>query len=259
MNCTTVREGLPEFALGVAPDRAGDIELHVETCAACRKEAVELQQAAAAFAFALAEADEVPPELEDRVVGSVRAVAARPASSHRRSHRAGVVLLAAAIALAGLGAGAVFANRADRARMQAEHALEEERFVGRFGEAVQAAQAADPDVRILTGILAPTVEGQGTGSGLTILSPASDDRILVVVDGIENQTLPLRVSVTDTKGHTRDLGKIRHLDSSGGATFASIEPDGLGGFVDVIVRDARDRIVLRGSLAAQAVLATPTP
>jgi len=62
VNCATVRDVLPEFALGVAPgDDANAVELHVETCAACRKEAVDLQRAAVTFGYALA-GNETPPE-----------------------------------------------------------------------------------------------------------------------------------------------------------------------------------------------------
>ena len=62
MNCAGVRETLPAFALGVAPPPdVSSIELHVETCAACRKEAIDLQRAVTAFGYALAPVEPAAP------------------------------------------------------------------------------------------------------------------------------------------------------------------------------------------------------
>lgn len=62
----------------------------------------------------------------------------------------------------------------------------------------------------------------------------------------------------NAKGRALELGPILMLDSAGGATFARIVPDGLAGFVEVVIRDARDRVVLRGDLAEQTTVATPS-
>lgn len=261
MNCAGVRDALPAFALGVAPTPdASSVELHVETCAACRKEAIELQRAVAAFGYALAPAEPAAPELEERVVAAVHAAAGDGSRRRSRRHRrAGVTLLAAAILLAALGTGAVFANRAERARLQADRtALQQDQMLLRFGEAVASAQFADPSADVLTGMLGAT-HGRGTGSALTIVSPSADDQVIVLVNDLPDRELPLTVTITNAKGRTLGLGDIRRLDSDGGATFARNVPGGLDGFVDVMIRDARGRIVLRGSLAAQTAVATPSP
>ena len=105
MNCTAVREALPEFALGVAPSaETRRVELHVETCAACRKEAIDLQRAVAAFGYALAPAEDSDAELESSVVSAVQAEVAAPAAHrHRHSRRSAFAVLAAAILVFALG------------------------------------------------------------------------------------------------------------------------------------------------------------
>jgi predicted anti-sigma-YlaC factor YlaD len=72
VNCPAVRDRLPEHALGVADHHdVHAIERHLAWCAACRKEARDLERAAATLAFAPAPV--VPPrELEERIVTAVR-------------------------------------------------------------------------------------------------------------------------------------------------------------------------------------------
>jgi predicted anti-sigma-YlaC factor YlaD len=102
VTCATVRDLLPEHALGVGGSLEGAaVDRHLSWCAACRKEARDLDRAAATFAFALPPA-ELEPELEAAVRQRVRALA-HPTSrqtGHRGRRRAGVILLAAAIASA---------------------------------------------------------------------------------------------------------------------------------------------------------------
>lgn len=262
MNCAGVRETLPAFALGVAaPPDVSSVELHVETCAACRKEAIDLQRAVTAFGYALAPVEPAVPELEDRVVAAVQTASAPGTRRRAKRHkRAGVTLLAAAILIAAIGTGAVFANRAERLRLQQERtALQQDEFLHRFGEAVQSAQYADPGADVLTGMLAAADGRRGTGSALVIVSPSADDEAIVMVSGLPEHSLPLEVSITNAKGRALELGSIRRLDSAGGATFARIVSGGLDGFVDVVIRDARGHVVLRGGLAEQTTVASPTP
>ena len=152
MNCSAVRDAMPELALGVSSARdTAEVELHVETCAACRKEAIDLQRAVAAFGYAVAPTDPPAPELEQRVVEAVHVVAT-PKPRGRNVRRAGVSLLAAAIVVGALGVGAVFANRAERSRLQTERTqLETQLMLQRFGEVVRSAQYADPHTNLYHG------------------------------------------------------------------------------------------------------------
>ena len=78
MNCVAVRDQLPELAVGVLSQREQvALERHLDWCAGCRKEAAELGEAAATFAFALASAP-LPDGLEDKVVAGVGRAAGSP-------------------------------------------------------------------------------------------------------------------------------------------------------------------------------------
>jgi predicted anti-sigma-YlaC factor YlaD len=259
VNCTAVRDALPEFALGVAArDDVSSVELHVDTCAACRKEAIDLQRAAAAFGYALSPIETPVPELEERVVGTVRSLARRSHPS-ARGRRSGIVLLAAAVIVASIGVGSVFAGReAQQAAEVDRQAAQNTDIVGRFGSLFPQ---YDPDARFLTGLLAPVADrgNAGAGAAMTVVSPSIQDRLLVIVNGLRARRLPLSVSVSDTKGHVFDVGEIKRFDSDGGAQIARIVGGSLKGFIDVEIRDTKGHLVLRGTLAPTTNAASPSP
>jgi hypothetical protein len=258
VNCTAIRASLPEFALGVATsDDVSAVELHVEICAACRKEAIDLQRAAASFGYALAPFETPEPELEDRVVGAVRGVARPNGRSHRRGRRGGVLLLVAAIVVASFGVGSVFAARQAQQQAQATRdAAAQQSYLAKFG--LLYSDLA-PDTKIMTGTLAPR-SGRGTGAALSIVSPSVEDRLIVLVNDMDDAATPLTVSISDTKGHVfSDVATIRRLDTTGGATVVAKVGGSLRGFVEVTVRDAHHHVVLRGTLTGQTVLASPSP
>jgi predicted anti-sigma-YlaC factor YlaD len=262
VNCAAVRDVLPELALGVAPgDDADAVELHVETCAACRKEAVDLQRAAASFAYALAGEGAMPETLEQGVVDAVHEVARPAKHPHSRGRRTGVALLVAAVLVAGVGVGSVIAGREEHLRLQAERtALAQNDTIQRFAETARA--LGGRDTKVLIGTLsgpAGSGVGSGTGSALTILTKGADDQVVVIVNDLAGRALPLEVSISDTKGHTIDIGRFRALDTAGGATLAREIPSSLSGFVDITIRDARGHTVLRGTLQAQTAVASPSP
>jgi hypothetical protein len=259
MNCAAVRELIPEFALGVSPAReTADVELHVETCAACRKEAIDLQRAVAAFGYAVAPADPPAPGLADHVVSAVQHVAVSRTRG-RGGRRTGVTLLAAAMLVAAVGVGSVLANRYERSRLQSERTqLATTQMLERFGDVLSPTQLGDPDTTVYLGALS-AARGAGSGAALTVLSPTARDQIIVIVHDLPADATPLTVRLEDTKGRAIEVGTIRRLDTSGGATLAKVIRGGLDGFVEVIARSAGGQVVLRGTLAATASVSSPSP
>jgi hypothetical protein len=258
VNCATVRDVLPEFALGVAPGAdTTAVELHVETCAACRKEAVDLQRAASSFGYALAGDGAPPATLEQGVVDAVRSVAVVPHPARSRGRRTGFLLLVAAVLVASVGVGSVFAGREERLRLQQERTAQAQAVgLQQFGQI--PIDLGGPNTRVLVGTLAAP-SASGTGSALTIVTKGADDQMVVIVNDLSKRALPLSVAISDTKGHTVSIGQIHALDTAGGATIAREIPTSLNGFVDVTVRDTRGRMVLRGTLEAQTAVASPSP
>ena len=153
MNCTAVRDRLTERALGAVPaDDAQALDRHLAWCAACRKEAGELDQAATTFAFALAPA-EPPADLEDRVVANVQEVAAKRLPQTARRGRLAVALaVAGMLAVSGLGWGAVMAGKAarfeDLSIVQRQKTLE---ALDAFKKIVSQPEFNDPGQRGLPG------------------------------------------------------------------------------------------------------------
>jgi predicted anti-sigma-YlaC factor YlaD len=258
VNCAVVRDVLPEFALGVAPaDDANAVELHVETCAACRKEAVDLQRAAASFGYAIAVDGAPPEELERTVVDALHEVARPAKHPHPHGRRTGIVLLVAAVLVASVGIGSVIAGREEHLRLQAERtATTNDQTIQNFANITAALSGHDS--KVLIGTLS-TPSGTGSGSALTILTKDAEDQVVVIVNDLAGRALPLDVSISDTKGHTIDVGSIRALDNGGAATMARELQSSLTGFVDVTVRDSRGKVVLRGTLQVQTAVASPTP
>jgi hypothetical protein len=258
VNCAAVRDVLPEFALGVAPSGdANAVELHVETCAACRKEAVDLQRAASSFGYALAGDGAPSASLEQQVVDAVHEVARPVKHHHTRGRRTGIALLVAAVLVASVGIGSVFAGREERLRLQAERtALAQQTAVANLAAAT--AGLAGANTKVLTGVLSSD-SGAGSGSALTILTKDANDQMLVIVNDLAGRLLPLDVSISDTKGHTIDVGSIPGLDTAGGATRAWKVQGSLDGFFDVTIRDAHGKVVLRGTLQVQTAVSSPSP
>jgi predicted anti-sigma-YlaC factor YlaD len=263
VNCLEVRDALAEHALGVAGPRAGEVERHLAWCAACRREERDLAQAAATLGFALAPA-EPDPSLEDRVVEAVRAQVAPRAlsvSRGRRLRRTTAVVLAAALAVAGLGWGAVMAGKAARTQDQAaQDAARSHDALDQLRRVISDAVFADANTQALLGVLHPAEGVQAGGSALAILSPSVADRVLVIVSGLPDRAsmLPYRVQLTDGRGQRVPIGKIWVVDGDGGASIGRLVTRDLHGFVHVQVLDARGRVVLSGPLEAQAPVASPS-
>src|SRR5919206_3169097 len=96
--CAAVRDQLAEHAVGVLlPRERRAVERHLEWCAACRKEATELETAAATLAFALPPAD-VPPSLFERIRSAIARVA-HPSPLRRGTRSAAAIAIAAMVAI----------------------------------------------------------------------------------------------------------------------------------------------------------------
>jgi len=215
--CLEVRDLLPELALGVlgSPERER-AERHLRWCAGCRKEAADLGNAAATFGFALAPAP-VPDDLGQRVVELIGRTAGRPVT-RRRFRTTAASLLAASVAVASLGWGAVMAGRAERFEERA--AFAEQRRVAALEQFRRILSGIFPAGDIPTnethlGQLSPTVDGQGGGAALQLVSPRLIDFSIVIVNGLDPRDtarMPYRVQLVDASGDVLRAGRIDRLD-----------------------------------------------
>ncbi|MEO8293080.1 MAG: zf-HC2 domain-containing protein [Actinomycetota bacterium] len=266
MTCPEVRDRLVERSLGALPlEDVRDVERHMAWCAGCRKEAAQLDRAAATFALTLA--PEAPPaRLEDRVVTAVLAVAdaprARPASRRGRSAAASVI--AAAVAVSALGWGTAMAGRAERFRESAKRAqVDQFEAISNFKDVIGAAAFEEPGNHVYLGTLAPSAGRSGGGSALTLVSPSITDFVMVTVAGLppsDAGATPYEVwIVSDVTGQRLRVGDpIRRLNADGGAMRIQNARD-LSAFRSVEVTDASGAVVLRGEVGPEAVVASPSP
>lgn len=264
MNCPAVRDRLPELALGTlrTPDTV-ELDRHLQWCAACRKEAGQFDAAAATLAFAVAPS--LPdPGLEERVVAAVRRQAAHPSGSHtpaRRGRLAVSAVVAAMIAVAGLGWGAVMAGKAARSEEAAKVATARQQGAAdRFDWLMSNAEFADPSNQVVIGRLSP-LGGTGGGSAFTLVSPTMIDMAVVMVSQLPPaapKSEPYIVRLLGPRSPVLRVGKIR-LDASGSAIVSRDFEVDLEGYDRVTVRDAAGRLVMSGSLATRAGLASPSP
>jgi Putative zinc-finger len=252
VTCLEVRELLPELAIGVlSPDDRELVERHLQWCAGCRKEATDLGTAAATFAFALEPAP-VPQALGDRVVARVRRAAGAPGTP-RRARTAAAAMIAALIAVASLGWGAVMAGRADRfaeraAEAEREQALALERFQRVLAGVIPGQNVPNDETHL--GQLGPVGAATGGGAALQLVSPTILDFSMVIVSGLnpaDPEALPYRVRLLNDRGEFLRAGRIDELDADGGAeVFHQFPTADLTGYTTVSVIDASGAVVLTG-------------
>jgi hypothetical protein len=252
VTCLEVRELLPEMSIGVLaePDR-DRLGRHLQWCAGCRKEAGDLDQAASTLAFALPPAS--PPEgLEDRVVERVRRAAGAP-TTRRRPRTLAAALVAAAIAFASLGWGAVMAGRADRfadraAQAEREQAAAIERFQTVYANLIPGRDLSNNQTHL--GQLAPVAAGAGGGFALQLVSPDYLDFVMVKVNGVrDGDHLPFRVELVNGEGRRLRVGRIAALDANGGAeVYHQFNTQDLAGYARVRVVDSAGEVVLAGTV-----------
>ncbi|MEX0983561.1 MAG: hypothetical protein WD096_00755 [Actinomycetota bacterium] len=260
MNCDGVRELLPEHALGVAGGRGRAVQEHLARCAACRKESRDLHRAAATLSFALAPASP-PPGLEADVVARVRS-AAGTAPVPRRPRRGLTLVLAATLALGGIGGGAVLAGR-DSGEIQPEQIQGRQDGLDAFRRLVEASRLADDETEASLAVLMSPDGGPGSGSAMAIVAPSVRDRAIVVTSGLGSQrgVFPYSVWLADADGSFIKVGTARSLATDGGFTVGRIlgEDQDLSGYVNVLVRNGRGKVVLSGTLTSEVSLPTPAP
>jgi hypothetical protein len=265
VTCLEIRDRLVERSLGALPlEDEREVDRHVAWCAGCRKEAAELDRAAATFALTLA--PEVPPAgLEGRVVGAVLAEADAPDARRpvRRGRSVAASVAAAVVAVSALGWGTAMAGRAERLRERVKEVQAQEiAATGRFKHVIDTA-AADPENRVYLGTLAPPAGRLGGGSALTLVSPSITDFVMVTISGLspEPDAAPYEVwIVSDVTGQRLRVGDpIRRLNADGGANPLVQNARDLSDFRTVEVTDASGAVVLRGEVGPDAVIASPSP
>jgi len=260
VNCVAVRDRLTEHALGPgSTDDDQSLERHLAWCAACRKEASELERAAATLVFALAPA-EPPTELEDRVVQGVRSVAVKRSPLPRRGRLAVGLAVAAMLAISGLGWGAVMAGRAERFKETAQQAKQQTAAaLQRFSFLISNPEFSQPGNRVFMGTLGTPRGGTAGGSALTLASPSTPDIAIVMVNGLRGPGTPLHVFLISDRGRMLAIGRIASLDSGGNAILERQFNIDLSPFTGIEVRDKDGAVVLRGSVRPRSASPTPSP
>jgi hypothetical protein len=256
VSCLEVRELLPEMSIGVLPEPDRErLGRHLQWCAGCRKEAGDLDQAAATLALALRPASP-PADLEERVVARLRGAAGAPVT-RRRARTVASAVVAAAIAFASLGWGAVMAGRADRFAVRAEQAEREqaaaiEEFRKVYANLIPGRDLPDNGTHI--GPLTPVAAGTGGGFVLQLVSPTVLDFVMVIVNGLsEPERLPLRVQLLNRDGTMLRAGWITALNANGGAeVYHQFKTQDLAGFTKVRVVDDRGQVALAGTVDQSA-------
>jgi hypothetical protein len=266
VSCSSVRDRLAERSLGIlGSSDAVSMERHLQWCAACRKEADELDGAAAVLAYATAPATPAP-ELEDHVASAVQQRASRGHHGHgaaaRRSRLAVAAVAAAMVAVLGLSWGAVMAGKAARSAEIAQRATQNQATVAaRFELLLQSLPFHDPKNQVLIGRLAPST-GTGGGSAITLMSPTIMDMSVVMLSQLPPpaaHTLPYEVRLQGPRLPDLLVGKIARLDSGGNAIISHNFTGSLAGYERVVVRDAKGKVILSGDLGTRASLASPSP
>ena len=266
MNCATVRDRLAEHALGaLAPRDVAPVDRHLAWCAACRKEAGELQRATATLAFGVAP-HEPPVELEERTIAAVHQAVEqrdRRASTPRRSRLTLIAALTGMLAVLGTGWGAVMANRAaDSDRLVQLETLRSQSAVERFRDLLNSAEFGDPEDEVFLGTLSPSATGGGGGAPSRSSRHRSSTCPFVLVNGLPQEAreqLPFTVRLRGDDG-VLVVGRIEKgdLDDSG-AGIVMREFDELVGYDSVVVRNVDGDIVMSGSMQTRATVTSPGP
>lgn len=250
MNCLAVREHLPEHAMSLLVSRERSaVDRHLATCAACRKEAEDLAEASALLGRT-APLVEPPAGLADEIVASVhRSVATQPATRRRMRVTAVAASLAAVIAVAGLGWGAVMADRADEAEERADRADRARQTAIATERLLRDRFIFGPRDVLSSATLAAQDGGPGGGWAFVLTRPGQADLTLMrAFDLPADVAMPLRVWLTDGAQVRVLVGRVRELDSERGFEQAEQTGVDLGSVAMAVVKDAEGHAVLAGEI-----------
>ena len=261
MDCALVRDRLTEHALATLPaDERGFVDRHLDWCAGCRKEAAELETAAAYVGLSTEESVP-PPSLEQRVVAQVHRAAVGRAPWKRRL-RVLTVATAAALVLAVVGVawGAAMFARVQSSQQQAHDAeVRARQLTARLNRVLNSFLAGQPQAgprdQVRRTVLGPQDGHRGGAGSIVFVSPSQDDWALVVMGGLSSRTLPYDVTLQDRYGEFVDVGTVRKLSGDGSARLFHVYHQSLKRFSYVLVKDRTGHIVLSGELATSAAAA----
>jgi hypothetical protein len=260
VDCAPVRDRLTEHVLSTLPaDERAFVERHLEWCAGCRKEAAELQAAAAVVGLSAAQMDP-PTSLEKRVVDRVQG-AGMGRAPWRRRLRLLTVATAAAVLLAVVGVGwgaAMFAQVQSshrQARQAEQRAHEITARLNRLLTSFLAGHAAGPRDAVRRAVLAPSDGRQGGAGSIVFVSPSQDDWALVIIGGLTARDAPYHVTLQDRYGGFVDVGTVKRLPADGSARVFHTYHQSLKRFTYVLVKDRSGTIVLSGELSTPSVSA----
>jgi hypothetical protein len=243
MNCVEVRDRLTEQALGLlSAEESADVERHLDWCAGCRKEAVELQEAVATVGFSLPPA--TPPRgLQERIVGrlgsgmSLRGLRTKDLRLVRRGGRRLLVATLASLLLATVAFGWAFAERHIAQDVAANRLASVKRL-----EAVIAGLKGQP----LRAQLFATPGFESTGYALIVSRPAANNFVFVDILPPSPQTGPYVVQLLDRSGQVY-RGQLAKSDSGDFLLWDWPQHD-LSKVTTVSILDRASNVVLAGTV-----------
>jgi hypothetical protein len=110
----------------------------------------------------------------------------------------------------------------------------------------------DPEaIAEVSTLLSPRLQ-EGRGDAFVLLSPSGDDLAFVLVSDLANVRdvqLPLEVRLVGNGSRQLLVGQIRTLNSGGEGGVYRPFTESLTGFNAVVIRDARGKVLLRGTLS----------
>ena len=133
-----------------------------------------------------------------------------------------------------------------------------------FQKILQSSEFNDPGNEVFIGTLASDERGAtAAGSALTLVSPTTPDIAIVMVNGFDlsaaGDALPFRVFLTGERGLRLRVGKIKALDTGGGAILSEPFEVDLSRYRGVEVLDKDGNVVLHGSVSPRPSITSPSP